>query len=342
MYGADADELDRLAAEFDRAADQLDRDSGALSGILNNVSWLGDTAGRFLSEWTGFQLPKIGLSTTFLRDQARELRRQAADQRRTSSADTGSATPRPAPAKSSVSDADDAEALAQLADFLKLLGVAPGMVAELSELLEGTGLNLHELLEAVPFLRNDAFVRAMKGLDAVLDIGSFVVDVMIDFAQHPHLPFDERAVHAVVDAGIRLGISKGADIAVTAVLSAAGSIVPVLGTAAGAAVGKAIGFALSTAIDAAAGWADDRWDFVDGGADAVVAGYKVGKSTVGAVINVGSEMISDVIDVGGAIVDGIGDVGGAIVDGIGDVGGAIVDGIGDVGRNIPVLGGLFR
>ena len=58
MYGADADELDRLAAEFNRAADELDRQGGALTGILNNVSWLGDTATRFLSDWTGIQLPR--------------------------------------------------------------------------------------------------------------------------------------------------------------------------------------------------------------------------------------------------------------------------------------------
>jgi pimeloyl-ACP methyl ester carboxylesterase len=86
MYGADADELERLAADFRRAADDLDGDGGALTGLLNNISWLGDTAGRFLDNWTGVQLPRIGLSTQFLRDTAALLQHQAAHQRAASDA----------------------------------------------------------------------------------------------------------------------------------------------------------------------------------------------------------------------------------------------------------------
>lgn len=84
MYGADADELDRLASQFDLAAEQLDCESRAMSGLLNNISWLGDNAGRFVGDWTGVQLPKIGLSTRFLRENAHRLRVQAAQQRNTS------------------------------------------------------------------------------------------------------------------------------------------------------------------------------------------------------------------------------------------------------------------
>ncbi|HWL44881.1 MAG TPA: hypothetical protein VNQ73_18200 [Ilumatobacter sp.] len=91
MYGADADELERLASEFTKAADEIDGESRLLSGILNNISWLGDAAGRFLSDWTGVQRPRIGLSTQFLRDNAGELQRQATEQRNASSARGGGA-----------------------------------------------------------------------------------------------------------------------------------------------------------------------------------------------------------------------------------------------------------
>src|SRR6056297_136318 len=90
MYGADADELDRLAAEFHRAADELDREGGLMTQLLNNVSWLGDVASRFVGGWTGVQLPKIGLSTRFLREAADDLARNAAEQRHGSRRRTGS------------------------------------------------------------------------------------------------------------------------------------------------------------------------------------------------------------------------------------------------------------
>lgn len=91
MYGADADELDRLAVEFIRAADELDGESVALSGILNRVSWLGDIATRYLDNWTGIQIPKINLSTQFLRDAASQLQAEARDQRSTSGGTVSSA-----------------------------------------------------------------------------------------------------------------------------------------------------------------------------------------------------------------------------------------------------------
>lgn len=89
MIGADADELDRLAAEFRRAADELDRDGGLMTQLLNNVSWLGDVAGKFLTGWSGVQLPMIGLSTTFLREAADDLSRNAREQREASGARIG-------------------------------------------------------------------------------------------------------------------------------------------------------------------------------------------------------------------------------------------------------------
>src|SRR5690606_8384561 len=55
----------------------------------NNISWLGDAAGRYVSDWTGLQMPRIRLSTRFLRDEAANLRRQSNEQRAASGASTG-------------------------------------------------------------------------------------------------------------------------------------------------------------------------------------------------------------------------------------------------------------
>lgn len=93
IYGADSEELERLAFEFDRAADELDADGGQLTRLLGNVSWLGDVATRYVGSWTGVQLPRIGLSSRFLRAAAAGLRQQA-DQQRSASSAVGGRIPR--------------------------------------------------------------------------------------------------------------------------------------------------------------------------------------------------------------------------------------------------------
>jgi hypothetical protein len=87
MYGADADELLRLAAEFNRTADELDREGGTLTRYLNQISWVGDVATNYVGQWTGVHIPRIGLSTQFLRDAAAQLARHAAEQREASASD---------------------------------------------------------------------------------------------------------------------------------------------------------------------------------------------------------------------------------------------------------------
>lgn len=94
--GADVEELERLAFEFDRAADELDADGGQLTRLLGNVSWFGNVATRYVGNWTGVHLPRIGLSTRFLRDAAATLRQQAEQQRSASSAVGGRIPPTPA------------------------------------------------------------------------------------------------------------------------------------------------------------------------------------------------------------------------------------------------------
>lgn len=83
-YGADVAELRRLAGEFRIAADELDRDGGMMTRLLNGVDWIGGVASRFTSQWTGVQLPRISLSTRFLREAADQLTRNADQQERAS------------------------------------------------------------------------------------------------------------------------------------------------------------------------------------------------------------------------------------------------------------------
>lgn len=89
MYGADTDELERLSAEFARVAEEIDGEANAMTGVLNRVSWIGDIATDYLGDWTGISLPKIGLSTQFLRDASENLRLQAQEQRDASTGDGG-------------------------------------------------------------------------------------------------------------------------------------------------------------------------------------------------------------------------------------------------------------
>lgn len=93
LHGADVEQLERLALEFDRAADDLDADGGQLTRLLGDVSWLGDVATRYVGNWTGVHLPRIGLSTRFLRDAAASLRQQA-EQQRSASSGVGGRIPR--------------------------------------------------------------------------------------------------------------------------------------------------------------------------------------------------------------------------------------------------------
>ncbi len=89
MYGANSDELERIAGQIRSVADDLDSEAAMLTGVLNRVSWLGDVATRFLGQWTGVQVPKIGLSTQFLRDAAVRLEHNARQQRHTSNTNAG-------------------------------------------------------------------------------------------------------------------------------------------------------------------------------------------------------------------------------------------------------------
>lgn len=92
MYGADIGELRALAAQFDRAADQLDGCRGALGGQVHSSPWAGADAVRFKGDWSSQYAPRLNTTATRLREAARSLRSNADDQERASAVDGGPTT----------------------------------------------------------------------------------------------------------------------------------------------------------------------------------------------------------------------------------------------------------
>lgn len=82
--GADAEELEKASAGLQRAADQLDEHSRALSRQLDGLSWLGRFASSFLMAWNGQHKPYIGSTAAFIREAAERLAANAQQQREAS------------------------------------------------------------------------------------------------------------------------------------------------------------------------------------------------------------------------------------------------------------------
>ena len=92
MYGADADELEAIAAELESYDDELGHllsqgvGSVALLGLsatLNSI-WAGPRASEFSGIWQSRHLLRVRDVQATLREAAADLRRNAAEQRRTS------------------------------------------------------------------------------------------------------------------------------------------------------------------------------------------------------------------------------------------------------------------
>ena len=86
MIGADPDALDRLAADFDRGAGTLEATALRVRVSVHANPWAGARATRFRSDWDQRHGPQLKRTATILRTAAKQLRQQAAEQRRASSA----------------------------------------------------------------------------------------------------------------------------------------------------------------------------------------------------------------------------------------------------------------
>ncbi|MGC3955285.1 MAG: alpha/beta hydrolase [Propionicimonas sp.] len=89
MYGADVAQLRALAAQFDRAADQLDRGRLEVGNGIRIRAWVGPFAATFRLRWDSEHSLRVAATARLLRENARRARANADEQERTSAVDGG-------------------------------------------------------------------------------------------------------------------------------------------------------------------------------------------------------------------------------------------------------------
>lgn len=85
LYGADVDELRRLAKQFDDGEARLRSALNSLDGPLRSSPWSGPAADRFRSDWTSQHSRSLAAAANLLGEAAVALRRNA-DQQQSASA----------------------------------------------------------------------------------------------------------------------------------------------------------------------------------------------------------------------------------------------------------------
>lgn len=358
MYGADAAELDRLAAEFRRTADELDGEGGALTGILRRVSWLGDVATHYMGEWTGVQIPRIGLSTEFLRGAADNLHRQAEEQRQASGGSRGghSGSVRRSGGGGgggggggwgTAADLDIDLAIDLLQDLLD--------VRSLGSIINGLGKLTPEAISRMkPNQLDDLFA------DSVLGGAGIGLSLIEDLSRN--LGLEEFSLAAgsgaiatqVIGAFRLMGDISGAVASHSSVLGTVGKAVPILGM-----VGGGLGMlsAVRGMSDPDANMIDSVGHFTGNGAIAVGSGVLLASAVFPPAAIVGGGLIvagtaieagvwvhehwDEIEEVGGKVVDG----GKRIIDGasnlVEDLGSGLASGADAVAGGFSKLRGLL-
>lgn len=136
MYGADVAQLRALAAQFDRAADQLEHGRTAVGSAIRVSAWVGPSATSFRSQWDSEHSVRIAHAARSLRDGAHKLRANAEDQERASAVDGG-----PIPGLSPAADSSIGQLIPS--EF------SSGRILELS----GTGLLMSDLVNTAAEMR---------------------------------------------------------------------------------------------------------------------------------------------------------------------------------------------
>jgi uncharacterized protein YukE len=303
MYGAEIDALRRAAQELRSEADRLEAEAAALTRQLGAVQWVGGVAVRFSDLWQQAHSPQLVVTSNFLRESATALDRNAAQQESAAASDGRVIEPPLAGVGTAPSPSTDPGAADLLAFLMSVLGLSAGAAESLLSLLQKSKIDVKWLQDFLE--KNKTFIGV---LDKVFTVADIVTDLVTDMAENPDLPMDERALHAVVEAGVRFALSEGIEKGVEAVTTAIGSAIggPV-GAAAGHVIGDLIGGVIADQVE---GMADGAVDFV---ADEAVDAYRVAKEGVESVIEVGR----DIVEGGQRIVDGAIDVGEKIVDNVG-------------------------
>lgn len=86
MWGANSDELLRIAGLLDEQSSRLESTQNALTGKLRSAPWQGPSADRYRGRWEGADRRQLKAAAGFLRSAAEELRRHAAEQAQASGA----------------------------------------------------------------------------------------------------------------------------------------------------------------------------------------------------------------------------------------------------------------
>ncbi len=288
LRGGDASELYDVATHLRRAADQLDSNRSKLSLLLRGVSWNGPAAAEFHTCWQ--RSMGIARTSQLLRDAASDLERNAGEQRLAS-------LPMASDPHTSVRRFDSSGGLSQFHAASSRLGDVSVTIAATAQRLTERGFDGRFL----DFLTSPAFVGTVEKISAGVDIGQLLLDLTEDFETHLDIPFDDRIVHAIADAGLRLGLTAGMDTAARwLAVVIGGTVLPGVGAAAGAVLGQVIGAAVETIAGQALESLDDLADLIDVGADRIVDAFKLASGAF--------EAVEAVVDLADTIIDGIASV----------------------------------
>jgi hypothetical protein len=91
FWGADVEELQRIAGRFDAEATQLETATSKVTQGVQGQFWVGPVALRFKATWTQSHKAQLDIAARTLRDEAARLRNEAAQQNQASQADGSTA-----------------------------------------------------------------------------------------------------------------------------------------------------------------------------------------------------------------------------------------------------------
>ena len=86
QLGADVEQLDQLSKKFDQEADRISQATSQISSQVNSTWWKGPDADKFKNEWEGQFASQLKKIAEALHQVGTVVRKQAQQQRQTSSA----------------------------------------------------------------------------------------------------------------------------------------------------------------------------------------------------------------------------------------------------------------
>ena len=295
MWGANADQLDGLAALLDAKAAELDRAYRQLGRQLYSAPWRGSSADRFRNRWSTVHGQQVGSAASYLRAGSRMLHENARQQRDASGAGTGSSGQVNPSAPSSPDDLLD-PSLAQLDEIFSLLGLPKDVI---KGLLLSLGILSHETLkQIIKQLKHPVMIGFVKNVGAVIGVAAAAIGFVQDLVDHSTLPPDEMFVHAAIETGLKVGEDLGTDAIENYLGPVIGALIPIPG---GPLIGKAVGLIIGKIVDVGFDAADDHFGITDKAADIGLDAYQYLKEHH---FNPG-EVALDLVDKGvDAVVDG--------------------------------------